>query len=104
MVGSLHDFAFFFTFFISKGLGLPHHFWYSFLDKVLPGAALLTVAKKIVLDQATFSPFANFFFFMGHGLLEGNSVQHSWKEFKTKFPLVYKVILCTSMLTLSAVK
>ena len=42
-------------------------------------------------DQAAFSPFANFFFFMGSGVLEGHSVQQSWKEFKTKFPMVYKV-------------
>ena len=78
---------------IGLGLGLPHHFWYSFLDRILPGTRLLSIARKIILDQAAFSPFANFFFFMGSGVLEGHSVQQSWKEFKTKFPMVYKVCI-----------
>lgn len=76
---------------VGLGLGIPHHVWYLFLDRLLPGTALLTVAKKILLDQATFSPFASFFFFMSSGLLEGQSVRQSWQELKTKFPMVYKV-------------
>ena len=28
-----------------------HTYWYTFLDKVLPGAGLMTVVKKVLLDQ-----------------------------------------------------
>ena len=76
---------------VGLGLGLPHHIWYGFLDRVIPGASLLSVVKKIVLDQTAFSPFANVSFFMGSGLLEGNTTKEAWKEFKSKFFMVYKV-------------
>jgi len=83
---------------IGLTLGLPHHFWYKFLDRVIPGAALLSVGKKILLDQTIFSPFNNVSFFMGAGLLEGNTVRQSWDELRAKFVMVYKVglfhILC----------
>lgn len=72
-------------------LGLPHHYWYLFLDRLIPGTSMRCVAKKILLDQSCFSPFANYVFFTGSGLLEGNSYKDSWKEFKEKFPMVYKV-------------
>lgn len=78
---------------VGLGLGLPHHFWYGFLDRVIPGASLLSVGKKILLDQTAFSPFANVSFFMGSGLLEGNTTQQAWAEFKTKFLMVYKVFM-----------
>ena len=77
---------------IGLGLGLPHHFWYIFLERIIPGAALFSVGKKILLDQTMFSPFANFSFFMGCGLMEGNTVRQSWDELKAKFPMVYKVL------------
>lgn len=79
---------------VGLGLGLPHHFWYLLLERFIPGASLLSVAKKILLDQTVFSPFANFSFFMGSGLLEGNTVKQSWTELKEKFPMVYKVLVC----------
>lgn len=78
---------------VGFALGLPHHYWYCFLDRMLPGTSMRCVAKKIFLDQSTFSPFANLVFFMGTGLLEGNTCKASWKEFKEKFPMVYKVVL-----------
>lgn len=40
---------------IGLGLGLPHHFWYSFLDRILPGTRLLTIAGKIMLVSGTIS-------------------------------------------------
>ena len=75
---------------VGFALGLPHHYWYLFLDRLIPGTSMRCVAKKILLDQSCFSPFANFVFFTGSGLLEGNSYKDSWNEFKEKFPMVYK--------------
>lgn len=77
---------------VGLGLGWTHNFWYTFLDRVLPGAALMTVAKKVILDQTISSPFSNWFFFMGCGLLEGNTAKSSWEEFTDKFAMVYKVL------------
>merc|ERR1711971_492338 len=31
--------------------GPPHHYWYLYLDKILPKTDLRTVALKILLDQ-----------------------------------------------------
>ncbi|KAI9563711.1 hypothetical protein GHT06_011175 [Daphnia sinensis] len=75
---------------IGLTLGLPHHFWYKFLDHAIPGASLLCVGKKILLDQTIFSPFNNVSFFMGAGLLEGNTTRQAWDELKSKFLMVYK--------------
>ena len=36
--------------------GLLCHFWYGFLDRLLPGAGLRTVTKKVLADQVVFSP------------------------------------------------
>jgi hypothetical protein len=49
------------------------------------------VAKKILIDQSLASPYFNFSFFMGSGMLEGNGLKGSWDEFKDKFVMVYKV-------------
>ncbi len=43
---------------LSFGLasGLLCHFWYAFLDRAVPGGGLRVVGRKILLDQAVFSP------------------------------------------------
>lgn len=86
---------------VGLGLGLPHHFWYMFLERFIPGASLISVGKKILLDQTVFSPFANFSFFMGSGLLEGSTVRQSWDELKAKFPTVYKVLFSYQVLSVT---
>ena len=69
------------------------HWQYTWLDRFLPGTGLLTVAKKILIDQSLASPYFNFSFFMGSGMLEGNGLKGSWDEFKDKFVMVYKVTI-----------
>ncbi len=50
-------------------MGPFNHYWYCFLDRLLPGARTATVAKKILMDQVFASPFFAFTFFMGkHGM------------------------------------
>jgi len=71
--------------------GLPHHWWYTWLDRVLPGNSLSTVFKKIVADQVIASPYFHSAFFIGVGTLEGRSLSQCWEEIKSKFLLVYMV-------------
>jgi len=71
--------------------GLPHHWWYTWLDRVLPGNSLSTVFKKIIADQVIASPYFHSAFFFGVGTLEGRSLSQCWVELKSKFLLVYVV-------------
>ena len=54
--------------------GPPHHYWYLYLDKILPGKGALTVGKKILADQIFAAPFFAITFIFGAGLLEGKSL------------------------------
>ena len=69
--------------------GPPHHYWYLYLDKLLPGRSRSVVIKKILADQAVAAPFFAVTFIFGAGLLEGNSLRECWTEFKCKFPTIY---------------
>jgi len=69
--------------------GPPHHYWYLYLDKVLPGTSAATVCKKILADQLFAAPFFAFTFIYGASLLEGKSLVSCWSEFKSKFPTIY---------------
>ena len=71
--------------------GLPNHWWYTWLDRVLPGRSLATCGKKILADQLIASPFFSSSFFLGVGLLEGYSFTEAWQEYKNKFLMVYLV-------------
>lgn len=75
---------------VGFGTGLPQHWWYSWLDRVLPGISIQNVAKKVLLDQVICAPLICFAFFMGSSLLEQHSLQQSWNEFQAKFLIVYK--------------
>jgi len=71
--------------------GPPNHWWYCWLDRVLPGKSMSTVCKKIVADQLIASPLGSGSFFLGVGLLEGRTVPQCWDEYKSKFAMVYLV-------------
>ena len=73
--------------------GPPHHYWYVWLDKVLPKRDLRTVFLKIVADQVVAAPFFAITFFFGMGVLEDKRMSECWKEFVKKFPTVYLVII-----------
>jgi len=74
--------------------GPTHHYFYKYLDTLLPGKTPATVAKKIFFDQAIGSPFFAIQFFVGVSLLEGQSLRNSWREFFQKFPYVFLVDCC----------
>jgi len=69
--------------------GPPHHYWYIYLDKVLPGKSASIISKKILADQVFAAPFFAITFIYGASLLEGKSLGHCWQEFKEKFPTIY---------------
>jgi len=74
--------------------GPPHHYWYLWLDKILPKTDLRTVALKIVLDQIFAAPFFAITFFFGMGVLEDKRMSECWTEFVKKFPTVYLFDWC----------
>jgi len=69
--------------------GPPHHYFYTILDKFLPGRSGRTIMKKVLLDQIIAAPFFALLFIYGADLLEGRSLSHCWAEFKDKFPQIY---------------
>ena len=50
---------------IGLALGPLNHYWYLFLDKILPGATGRIVFKKVILDELIASPVFTTSFFMG---------------------------------------
>ena len=54
--------------------GPPHHYWYIYLDKFLPGKSYGVVIKKILADQIFAAPFFAITFIFGAGLMEGNTL------------------------------
>jgi len=69
--------------------GPPHHYWYLYLDKFIPGKTAAIVCKKILADQIFAAPFFAITFIYGASLLEGKTLASCWTEFKTKFPTIY---------------
>lgn len=72
-------------------MGPLHHYYYIYLDKLLPLANLKTVAYKIISDQLIASPATILCFFYGMGLLEDKSVSECTGEIKEKFVYTYLV-------------
>lgn len=72
-------------------LGSVQHFFYKYIDILLPKRTLRSVAKKIFLDQTIASPFAIFIFFYGLGLLEDGNFKAAHNEMKQKFLTIYMV-------------
>ncbi|XP_059612219.1 mpv17-like protein 2 [Phlebotomus argentipes] len=71
-------------------LGGPfHHVFYKWMDNMLPKADVLTSVKKILLDQAIFSPFCIVTFFYSAGLLETKTLRECNQELREKFLTVY---------------
>ncbi|KAG1682616.1 Mpv17-like protein [Nymphon striatum] len=64
-------------------LGPSLHFWFKFIDRVLPGVAPKTIIKKVLIDQFCFGFSALGLFFITMNVLEGKEkpfegVQEKW--------------------------
>jgi len=69
--------------------GPPHHYFYIWMDQLVPGRTKGAVGRKVLLDQLWCAPFFAVTFFLTAGLLEGQPLPECWKEFCRKFPAVY---------------
>ena len=72
--------------------GPPHHYWYLWLDKILPKTNFRFVVLKILADQIVAAPFFAITFIFGMGVLEDKRMSECFKEFVKKFPSVYLVL------------
>ncbi|XP_074490825.1 mpv17-like protein 2 [Sebastes fasciatus] len=70
------------------------HYWYTALDRVLPGKAVKTVVKKLLVEQIIGSPFWILCFFLAMALQEGHGLSKGWNEYREKFWEVYLVDCC----------
>jgi len=70
--------------------GPMHHYFYTWVDRIMPKTDAKTVFNKIMLDQFVASPLFIFSYFYPAGLFEGHSVHECNEELKEKFWTVYK--------------
>lgn len=68
-----------------------HHWFYTILDRVLPGRNAKSVVKKTLLDQSIASPTCLAIFYIGLGILERHKVEEICNELKLKFYETWKV-------------
>ncbi|EZA59178.1 hypothetical protein DMN91_008177 [Ooceraea biroi] len=71
-----------------------HHWFYTILDRVLPGKNAKSILKKTLLDQSIASPVCLTIFFIGLGVMESRKIEEMWKELKLKFCDTWKVDCC----------
>ena len=68
-----------------------HHYFYTFLEKSLPGTKALSIFKKTIADQMLSSPTCIAIFFFGHGFLERRNLKEINDEVQHKFLHTWKV-------------
>ncbi|XP_012223635.1 mpv17-like protein 2 [Linepithema humile] len=71
-----------------------HHWFYLFLERILPGRSAKSVVKKTLLDQSIASPTCLAIFFVGLGIMEHREIEEICKELKLKFADTWKVDCC----------
>ncbi|CAK9818529.1 Mpv17-like protein 2 [Anthophora quadrimaculata] len=71
-----------------------HHWFYMFLDRVVPGRNVISVIKKTCLDQTIASPTCLGIFFVGLGVLEHKNFDVICEEVKMKLYDTWKVDCC----------
>lgn len=71
------------------------HFWFRWLDKVLPGKSAVVVLKKVALDAVLLDVPYYSAFYMAMGAMEGKSLSTCWSEVKAKLmtTIMYALIL-----------
>lgn len=68
--------------------GSAFHFWYIFLDRMLPGYTARVVLKKVFVDQLTMTPVSIVAFLALLGVLEGQHGKEIGLEIRNKGPLL----------------
>lgn len=64
--------------------------WMFLAERMFPGRAIKTVAKKMITDQVVFAPVAISTFYFTTCMLERKSLQQFKEEWLVKFPITYK--------------
>ena len=70
-------------------VGVICHFWYQYLDRLLPGRSIQIVIKKVIIDQIICSPICISVFFITIGLFESKSLEELRNDIKNKFIRLY---------------
>lgn len=70
--------------------GPLHHYYYGWVDRILPKSDGKSVFNKIMLDQFVASPLFIVSYFYSAGILEGGSIKDCNNELKFKFFTIYK--------------
>ena len=65
------------------------HFWYNYLDRILPGKGIKVVMKKIISDQILFSPICIGSCLSVAAIVNGLDKERSYKEIMSKGTFVY---------------
>lgn len=65
------------------------HYWYVFLDRLLPGRTARTMVKKVLLDQLVCSPAYLMLLMVSLGVLEGQTLSQLKTEIKNKGAVLY---------------
>lgn len=73
-----------------------HHWFYLFLDRILPGRSAKSVVKKTLLDQSIASPTCLAIFFVGLGIMERREIEEICEELKLKFADTWKVCIAAN--------
>jgi len=76
---------------LSFGLtsGFMCHFWYNYLDRILPGKGIKVVMKKIISDQILFSPICIWSCLSVACFINGLDKERSFKEIMSKGTKLY---------------
>ncbi|KAK7238615.1 peroxisomal membrane protein [Aureococcus anophagefferens] len=69
----------------------PSHHWYNFLDRLVTGAGGGAVARKVLLDQLTWTPVMTFSFFNFQNVCGGMAVSESVPDASGKLLPTLKV-------------
>lgn len=72
-------------------LGSMQHLFYWSLDKRYPARDMLTIAKKILIDQTVCTPINIIVFIYGLGILENKTFAQINEEFKEKSLFIFSV-------------
>merc|ERR1711974_24807 len=60
--------------------GPAMHYWYKFVDKMIPPGGLAKTLQRVFLDQTVFAPFVISTFFLSTGLMEGKTPDQLYKN------------------------